>query len=122
MSRANEQGGLTVKFRREYESFKHARRRCENPSAEDFSAYGGRGIQFLFVSFAQFLEVLGPRPVGMTLDRIRNEGHYEPGNVRWANVVQQNNNMQRTKKREGRIQTELNELLAEYALACSCGQ
>lgn len=117
MSRAKEQNGLTSKFRREYESYKHAKRRCENPSTGDFPAYGGRGIRFLFSSFAQFLEVLGPRPVGTTLDRIRNEGHYEPGNVRWATISQQNNNMQR--QQLSRVQRELNNLLVAYALTCS---
>lgn len=73
----------------EYAAYWHAMRRCTNPNVENWKDYGGRGIKFLFTSFEQFFAELGPRPEGMTLDRIENDGNYEPGNVRWATQSEQ---------------------------------
>lgn len=69
-----------------------AKARCNNPNLDNYHRYGGRGIKFKFKNFAHFFETLGPRPQGMTLDRIDVNGHYEPGNVRWATTRQQNSN------------------------------
>jgi hypothetical protein len=69
---------------REYRSYQAAKFRCSNPKCCKWQYYGGRGIKFLFTSFEQFFAELGPRPTGTTLDRIENDGNYEPGNVRWA--------------------------------------
>lgn len=74
--------------------------RCENPQHEAFPRYGGRGIKVCerwhdFRVFADDIEHdLGPRPEGHTLDRIDNDGDYEPRNVRWATFTVQNNNRQ----------------------------
>lgn len=69
----------------EYAAYRRARNRCLNPNAVGFKYYGGRGIEFRFTSFEQFLDAVGERPSSRhSLDRIDNEGHYEPGNVRWA--------------------------------------
>lgn len=61
-----------------------AKARCNNPKHQAFNRYGGRGIQFKFSSFNEWLEHLGPRPIGYEQDRIDNDGHYEPCNVRWV--------------------------------------
>jgi hypothetical protein len=73
-------------------SYLAAKYRCTNPNADNYARYGGRGIQFRFESFEQFYQELGDRPAGMTLDRIKTDGHYEVGNVRWATKRTQNNN------------------------------
>ena len=72
--------------------------RCYNPRCRSFKDYGGRGIAVcerwhdvrLFVEDIERL--IGPKPTERSLDRINNEGHYKPGNVRWATAVEQGNN------------------------------
>ena len=82
----------------EYQSYHHARHRCTNPNSHAWKDYGGRGIKFKFESFEHFFAVLGLRPAGTSLDRFPdNDGHYEPGNVRWATAKQQASN-RRTKR------------------------
>lgn len=54
------------------------------------NAYGT--VEFRFDSFEQWFAELGPRPEGMTVDRINPMGHYEPGNIRWATVSEQAQN------------------------------
>lgn len=78
----------------EYKIYKDAKKRCCNPKASHYSDYGGRGIKFLFVSFVEFREVVGPRPsADHSLDRIDVNSHYMPGNCRWATKNVQMNNM-----------------------------
>jgi hypothetical protein len=73
----------------EYDIYYSAKDRCENPRSVAWNDYGGRGIQFKFKSFIEFINHVGPRPAGRTLDRIDVNGHYEIGNVRWATWEQQ---------------------------------
>jgi hypothetical protein len=70
-----------------------------NPNHKRFKDYGGRGIQMDPAwfndaeAFVTWIETkLGPRPDGHSLDRINNDGNYEPGNLRWADAKTQNNN------------------------------
>ena len=72
------------------------KRRCSDRNAQAYYYYGGRGIRVCDrwrVSFEAFLEDMGERPSRRHwIDRIDNDGHYEPGNCQWATVVQQARN------------------------------
>lgn len=80
----------------EYRAWMAAKVRCFNPNSQNFYLYGGRGISMCpewDASFMAFYEHIGPRPSGEhSLDRIDTNGHYEPGNVRWATRSEQQKN------------------------------
>lgn len=87
---------------REYKSWAHIVQRCTNPNNPAFSDYGGRGITVCdqwrhdFQAFYDYVSTLphsGEK--GYSIDRIFNDGHYEPGNVRWATAKEQNRNTRR---------------------------
>lgn len=75
--------------------------RCYNPENPKYPNYGGRGINVCdrwLNSFENFLEDMGEKPSEeYSIDRINNDGNYEPGNFRWATPVEQANN-QRPKR------------------------
>lgn len=68
--------------------------RCGNANRPDFKNYGGRGITVCerWLDFANFLADMGEKPSGLTIDRINNDGNYEPGNCRWATPSEQRRN------------------------------
>ncbi len=80
----------------EYRAWKGMITRCENSNRATYKYYGGRGIRVYDEwrnSFAEFLQHVGKKPPEKdSLDRIDNEGDYEPGNVRWATHKEQANN------------------------------
>lgn len=77
----------------EYAAYREAKYRCSNSNAQAWKHYGGRGIEFRFGSFEEFLAEIGRRPtLEHSLDRRNNDGHYEPGNVRWATASEQSLN------------------------------
>lgn len=79
----------------EYFTWNAMRQRCNNPNDSGFQNYGGRGIRVheAWESFEAFFADVGPRPTPRhSLDRINNDGDYEPGNVRWATAKEQSSN------------------------------
>lgn len=68
--------------------------RCTNPKSDSYRRYGARGITVCarWRSYKNFIADMGPRPEGKTLDRIDNDGNYEPSNCRWATLSEQQKN------------------------------
>lgn len=88
---------------KEYTAWTSMKQRCLNPNALNYKDYGGRGIticQQWVDSFEQFLADVGKAPEGnrISIDRINNEGNYEPNNVRWATPREQVMNRRNSKQ------------------------
>lgn len=82
-----------------------AKGRCTNKNEAAYVNYGGRGIRFLFPNTRSAVEWvlnnLGPKPTPThSIDRIDNNRHYEPGNLRWATRVEQSRNKRAYKRTE----------------------
>ncbi len=78
-----------------YIAWRNAKQRCELPTAQAWKNYGGRGIRMndSWQHFETFWADMGPTwQAGLTLDRMDNDGHYEPGNCRWADMTTQSHN------------------------------
>lgn len=85
----------TEPYYHEERAFYQLRDRCNNPRNHAYARYGGRGIKVCerWDVFTNFLADMGPRPSPKhSIDRIENDGHYEPNNCRWATRVEQNRN------------------------------
>jgi hypothetical protein len=80
----------------EYKAWDNMKSRCYNPKFNGYKNYGGRGITVWigwYKSFEVFFNYVGPKPTPEhTLDRIDNDGNYEPGNIRWATYEEQASN------------------------------
>ena len=97
----------------EWRAWANMNRRCRTPSATLFHYYGGRGIRVCAEwqrSFQAFFDYMGSRPSRRhSIDRIDVNGHYEPGNVRWATPsVQMRNRRRSTRCRRGHAYTTAN--------------
>ena len=87
-------------FSPEYRVWRAMKSRCFNQRAPAWKNYGGRGITVCerWLKYEHFRADMGPRPAGTSIDRINNDGNYEPGNCRWATRAQQNNNTRRSRR------------------------
>ena len=88
-----------------YNTWCNMKQRCNNKNYFQYEYYGGRGITVCDEwqnSFEAFYEHVSQLPhygeEGYSLDRINNDGNYEPGNVRWATRKEQMNNRRISKK------------------------
>lgn len=77
-----------------YRAWGAMKSRCMNPANRRYHCYGERGIRVCdrWLTFENFLADMGRKPKGKSLDRINNDGNYEPGNCRWATPLEQGNN------------------------------
>jgi hypothetical protein len=91
---------------KEYRAWSHLIGRCTNPADAGWADYGGRGVTVCerwAASFEAFLEDVGAAPSARhSIDRIEVNGHYEPGNCRWATAREQARNTRRAVRLDGR--------------------
>lgn len=138
-SRAGKQNvthGLSTHYL--YSTYLQMIKRCTDPGNAKFADYGGRGITVAtewqrdsagegLRRFLAYVDtVLGHRPVGMSLDRIDNDGPYAPGNIRWATASQQVRNrrkfagqVHKLKIKVAQLEAENIELRAKLAKFCA---
>ena len=96
---------------RTYRAWGDMKTRCTNPAANGYQHYGGRGIVVCarwLDSFEAFLEDMGEKPAGhrISVERLNNDGNYEPGNCVWATQKQQTRNKRNSRMitHDGRTQ------------------
>lgn len=83
-----------------YKSWQDMKSRCCDPNRREYKHYGGRGIEVCGQwrnDFIKFLHDMGEKPQDLTLERVDNNGNYEPLNCKWATRKEQGRN-QRTNR------------------------
>lgn len=100
-----------------YKVWTGIKQRCFNPKSRGYHNYGGRGITMCREwadSFVDFAAAVGPRPSPYhSIDRIDNDGNYEPGNVRWADSKTQRRNSRSASLTEVQVRQLLHYVLVE---------
>jgi hypothetical protein len=81
--------------------YSNIRKRCNNPATHNYNRYGGRGIKCLFKTREEFIDYvikeLQIDPRNLTIDRIDNDKHYEPGNIQFITLRENSLKRWRTK-------------------------
>lgn len=78
-----------------YNTWNSMIQRCYNPNHKAYKYYGGRGVKVCdswLSSFWNFVEDMGEKQEGYTLDRMDNDGNYEPSNCKWSTKSEQSRN------------------------------
>lgn len=92
-----------------YKTWEAMKARCGNPRQGSYKDYGARGIIICerWLKFENFYEDMGEKPDNTSIDRIDNNGNYEPQNCRWATRTEQNRNSRhnRLMTRDGKTQS-----------------
>lgn len=85
-----------------YHTWEGIKKRCLNPNCINYNDYGGRGITVdeRWLDFRNFLEDMGEKPKGYSLDRIDNDRGYSKENCRWADLATQSNNRRNNRRYE----------------------
>lgn len=84
----------------DYMIWRSMKTRCTLPTVATYHHYGGRGISVCsqwMESFETFMKDMGPRPPGYSIERINNDGNYEPSNCKWASKSEQSINRRNSK-------------------------
>lgn len=106
-----------------YQSWRSMNKRCYEPKNKDWPRYGGRGIVVCdkwrgSEGLANFVADMGVRPSGMSIDRIDNDGDYEPRNCKWSTQTQQQGNRSTSLKAEmGGAVVTLSQISRETGIA-----
>jgi hypothetical protein len=116
---------------KEYKAWCNIKRRCYDKNVLDYKNYGGRGITVCDEwrdDFSAFYNHIGPAPARhLSVDRINNNGNYEPGNVRWATNHEQRINSRNCKLTIEQVQAirttgkgkPIRALMEEYGVSSS---
>ena len=105
----------------EYGVWGAMKRRCYNPNSTSYRYYGGRGVTVCDRWNRSFIDVMadmGTRPSGAWIDRIDNDGNYEPSNCRWSTAKEQANNTRANHRLTFRGETRTLAQWAEFLGVC----